>query len=158
MLVITPTGINTGENNILLKVSQRGKKTAPAKAEAGIKITLLVPIIFLIICGIIKPTKPITPQIETVAAVIKDAVRNKNFVFLSIFIPKVFDFSPPKDTALITFPDKDKIIMLVSTPTVINGSNLSSKVEKFPISHKKAACTLFSGDSANISITADEKI
>ena len=83
-------GIKIGENKTLLKVSQKGKKNAPEKAEAGIRsILLFVLIIFRIACGIISPIKPMIPQAKTVADVIIEAVKNKNVIFFSISIPKV---------------------------------------------------------------------
>lgn len=132
-------GIKIGENKTLLKVSQKGKKNAPEKAEAVIRsILLFVLIIFRIACGIINPIKPMIPQAETVADVIIEAVKNKNVIFFSISIPKVFDFSSLKHTVLITFPNKDKIIILTSITTKVNGCSLSSKLEKSPKSHTKA--------------------
>lgn len=112
---------------------------APANAEAGIKTTLLVVlIILLIMCGIMMPIKPITPQIETIEATIRDVTINKNFIFLSVFTPKVFDFSLFSDMALIILPDRDRVIIPMATMVVINGNIFSSKVDKLPISHRKA--------------------
>lgn len=49
MLVITPTGISTGENKLLLKASHKGKNMHPAIAEAGMRTVWSPPTILRII-------------------------------------------------------------------------------------------------------------
>ena len=60
-----------GANTILDSKSLNVKKHAPAKNEDFSSFLLSEPIIFLKICGTIKPTKVIFPLIQTDIAVSK---------------------------------------------------------------------------------------
>ena len=138
MLVITPIGISTGAITVLLTVSHINKNIEPTTAEKGINILLLFPTNFLVMCGIISPTKPITPQQLTMHAVINELNKKIYFTVLAVFIPNEFDFSLPKLIMFITLPKQHKIITPIITNIVTIGKSRSSKKARFPISHIKA--------------------
>ena len=138
MLVITPIGISTGAITVLLTVSHINKNIAPTTAENGINTLLLFPTNFLVMCGIMSPTKPITPQQLTIHAVIKELNKNMYLTASDVFIPKDDAFSLPKLIIFITLPKHHKIITPTNIENVTTGNNLSSKKARLPISHINA--------------------
>ena len=138
MLVITPIGISTGAITVLLTVSHINKNIAPTTAENGINTLLLFPTNFLVMCGIIRPTKPITPQQLTIHAVINELNKKIYFTVLAVFMPNELDFSLPKLIIFITLPKQHKITTPAITKIITIGKSRSSKKARFPISHIKA--------------------
>lgn len=151
-------GISIGAITVLLMVSHISKNMEPVIAENGINILLLLPTNFRVICGIISPTKLITPQQLTIQAVINELKRKRYFTVLDVFTPKEFDFSFPKLIIFITFPKQHKIITQIITNIVTTYNSLSSKKERFPISHINAEYSLSEDDIEKTNITAEEKI
>ena len=82
---------------LLANISASAKKIAPPKTELIIKILCSLPKIFLIMCGIINPIKPIVPAILTETEVISEAQAIiANFSF-STFTPLELAISSPID-------------------------------------------------------------
>ena len=80
--VITPTGISAGKKTVLASVSAHKRNAAPAKNEAGIMDRISGPIKNLVICGIMRPTNPITPLKATDMAV-KTPAKIKYITFMN---------------------------------------------------------------------------
>ncbi len=62
-----PTGISYGANITLLSKSHSITKLPPANAAHGINILWEFPVNRLMICGIMRPTKPKSPEKLTAA-------------------------------------------------------------------------------------------
>lgn len=90
-----PTGSSELMAIVRDKVSAINKKIAPKNREKINKILLLLPQMILTICGTIKPIKPITPQIETTAAIKREEVKSEIIVTLGTFTPRVCAILPP---------------------------------------------------------------
>jgi len=118
--VMTPMGISKGEKAVRLMVSHRTINVAAAKQEQGIRTLWFGPTINLIIWGMIKPTKPIIPEIETRLAVIKEVIKNNIFFVVSVLIPRCMASSSPmliafkscENTYIAAMPDKTTILTI----------------------------------------------
>jgi excinuclease ABC subunit A len=72
--VTTPTGSSVGAAATRARASASTRKAAPSSAEAGRRKRWLPPQSSRIMCGMIRPTKPMIPATATAAAVSSDAV------------------------------------------------------------------------------------
>jgi len=75
--VITPTGNCCGAIIVRAIVSESTSRLPPARTEVGASHRWSLPISKRIMCGIIKPTKPILPACVTALAVRADASKNR---------------------------------------------------------------------------------
>lgn len=73
MEVMLPTGSSAGAAKVRASVSASRQKNAPKKIEKVKTVRLLLPKISRTMCGMMRPTNPITPQQATVAAMSSDA-------------------------------------------------------------------------------------
>ncbi len=93
-MVRTPIGISNWKR--LLEKSSINKRKLPPKIKLkGIETRLSTPTIILVMCGMIKPNNPITPEIATaeeVASVTANKIINLS---LLTWIPEVFASSSP---------------------------------------------------------------
>ena len=79
--VILPTGSSDRGIMVRARVSAIRQKRAPKKSEKKKTVPVLLPKMSLTICGMINPTKPITPQHATVVAIsIEDKISTLNVV------------------------------------------------------------------------------
>jgi hypothetical protein len=153
---MTAIGIDIGAKIILVIKSEKDKNTAPPKKQAGNKILYFTPTILRIICGIIKPTKPIIPHIDTVKAPIKEAKTKNIFIKSFTFTPNVKDLFWSIDKTA-SEPDRRHKIKLAKIMTIpAHHIQPESNVAKLPTSHKKAICILLPCISAKSKTTADE--
>ena len=76
-------------------MSEITKKRPPAKTENTVKYLCLYPIIFLEICGITKPTKPIIPVRETIIDVRRVDNIIRNSFIQPVLIPYAFALLSP---------------------------------------------------------------
>jgi len=74
--VMLPTGNSEWVTKIRAKLSATSIKPAPKSMENANKCRVLLPQISLVRCGMINPINPITPQIETVAAISIEEMSN----------------------------------------------------------------------------------
>ena len=95
MAVILPTGNSELMARVLANVSAINKNKAPIKMENINKIRLLFPQIIRTIWGTISPMKPITPQIDTTAAINNEEINRDMMVIFFELTPSVFAVSPP---------------------------------------------------------------
>ena len=85
--VITPTGSSEAPVTTRAKASQATRKMPPRIADVGINILWSGPISSLVMWGIIRPTNPITPLIETTAPVINEPkTRRVSLTFLCLLL------------------------------------------------------------------------
>ena len=101
--VIAPTGIVIPFINTRDNISQINKNDAPNNDEPIIINLWSLPIIFLIICGITNPTKPMIPTRDTTTAVNSDANSNEMNLNTFRFIPKVAALESPNKIALYRY-------------------------------------------------------
>ena len=109
--MIIPTGNSIGEIKTLAKISESKSKIPPNKIDKGIKYLCFDENKLLIICGEIKPIKPIVPPAHTEEETqTAPVIKIKNRVFL-ISSPKVCAEISPTDSKSKNFPEiKIKII------------------------------------------------
>lgn len=72
-----PTGSSALDTNVLANVSAINKKNAPKKMEKIKTCLLLFPHNNLTIWGMIKPINPITPEMETTAAISNEETKRE---------------------------------------------------------------------------------
>ena len=96
--MIIPTGISN--SHIVLEIrSATSMKEIPTEIDAGRSSAGCEPNINLVICGEIKQTQPITPQIDTIAAVPIQANRMQINRSLFTDIPRLLASSSPIESA-----------------------------------------------------------
>lgn len=97
--VSTPRGISYA-SRVRQQLSTTSINKAPVKSEKRIRVLLLGPEINLTRCGIISPTHPIVPAIDTTEAVSKVAHIMQTILTVETLIPIDFASSSPKDKRL----------------------------------------------------------
>ena len=95
MAVILPTGSSAGAANVLARVSAKRQKIAPNRMEKLKTVRVSLPKRRRTICGIINPTKPITPQQETAVATNMEDMMRTETVILRVLTPVVCAVSFP---------------------------------------------------------------
>lgn len=93
--VIIPTGISIGEIIVLAMVSAKIINIPPINPEEGNSILWSGPTIILTIWGIISPTNPIIPLMDTTIDVIKVPKINIYSLIFSTCTPKLWADSSP---------------------------------------------------------------
>ena len=92
-----PTGISVAPPMDLAMLSHIIRYIEPNRADAGISRRWSGPMMSRVMCGIIKPTKPIRPLMETAAAVMTEPSARRIFFVLSVFTPKCCAVSSPRE-------------------------------------------------------------
>ena len=105
-----------GEIITRAKVSESKRKIAPEKNDKGINFLLSAPITNLTICGIIKPTKAITPVYATDTLVIIEPNISIKFLENWTLIPNELPWSSPN---INKFKSLEKIIASVVGISII---------------------------------------
>ena len=95
MAVMLPTGSSAGAANVRAQVSARRQKIAPKRIEKVKTVRVSFPKMSRTICGIISPTKPMTPQHETAVATRMDEIISTETVIFRVFTPVVCAVSVP---------------------------------------------------------------
>jgi hypothetical protein len=93
--VMTPTGNSLGEMIVLATVSAAIRKTAPPKAETGIKRRWSEPRTILPRWGTIRPTNPIRPEKETTRPITNETTRKHVIFVLFVSTPNWSAVSSP---------------------------------------------------------------
>ncbi len=136
-----PIGSSCGATKSLAATSEKTINIPPIKAAAGMTYLWSAPTIFLIICGIIKPTKPIEPLTETI-----EPANNADRITIILrvrltFMPKTTDVLSPNN---IVFIGLCKIIKIKNEATkIVSGVHRYSHFEPAnePIIQKVAFLT-----------------
>ena len=89
MAVIMPTGISVGAMIVRATVSQRTRKLAPKKIDAGNNSLKSGPTIRRIMCGTISPTNPIGPLTATTVPVSREAIKKPIFWIFTVSTPRL---------------------------------------------------------------------
>lgn len=99
MPVITPIGSSFGEIKVRASTSQRMIKILPPIKELRSKILKSVPIMIRNRCGIISPTKPITPATATQIPTNMDEMMNRIRIVSAELTPICCALLPPNRKA-----------------------------------------------------------
>ncbi len=87
--VILPGGISEGGIIDFERISPIVMKMLPPTIEKGSSLRLSAPTIVLIMWGMTKPIKPITPLQETIVLTIRVHIKRIERLVLSTFTPKL---------------------------------------------------------------------
>jgi len=98
--LITPTGIITGDINVLAIKSTLIRNAAPQRHDAGNTNLLSPPMIIRVMCGATNPTNAMVPVKQTIPAVASDATAISVILVLSTFMPRLFAVSSPAASVL----------------------------------------------------------
>ena len=152
-----PIGISIGAISVLANKSQITKNSPPAMTDEGINTLWSEPIASRIIWGIISPTNPISPQVETIAAVSSEDRTNSIFLTLSIFIPKWIALSSPSVIMFKSRQNNKLVAAQMATIIPVDITNLTSNTCRFPNSHQIILCSPSLGEIETININILEK-